>query len=94
MREIGRTAGGQLGQQLGVEVAPAERLLLDLEAGELLLELRDARVLDRLEVCGSTSVCQTCSSFTCWPSAAGARPSNVVPAATAVVPARNRRREM
>jgi hypothetical protein len=49
VREVGRAAGGQRGQQLGVQVAPAQRLLLDLEAGELLLELRDAGVGDRLD---------------------------------------------
>ena len=49
LREIGRAAGGERGEELGVEVAPAERLLPHLEAGELALELRDARVLDRLD---------------------------------------------
>src|SRR5205823_3517033 len=34
------------------KVAPAERLLLHLEAGELALELRDAGVLDRLDGLG------------------------------------------
>src|SRR5438094_7698223 len=38
-----------LREQLRVEVAPAERLLLDLEAGELPLELGDGRVLNRLD---------------------------------------------
>src|SRR5215468_801626 len=52
MRQVGGTARGQRGEELGVEIAPAERLLLDLEAGELLLELRDARVLDDLDGLG------------------------------------------
>ncbi len=47
--QIGRVARGQRGEELGVEVAPAERLLPHLEAGELPLELRDARVLDGLD---------------------------------------------
>src|SRR5690349_22794928 len=45
-----------------------------------------------LTVCGSTSVCQTFSSRTCWPSATGALASRAAPAATPVE-ARNRRRE-
>src|SRR5262249_52733783 len=48
VREIGRAPGRERREQLCVEIAPAERLLLHLEAGELLLELRNARVLDRL----------------------------------------------
>ena len=46
-----------------------------------------------LTVCGSTSVCQTWSSRTCWPITAGARPRVTAPMA-APVPARKRRREM
>ena len=49
VREVGRAARGQRGEELGVEVAPAERLLAHLEARELPLELRDARVLDHLD---------------------------------------------
>ena len=50
--EVGRAARGQRGQELGVEVAPAEGLLAHLEARELLLELGDARVLDDLDRLG------------------------------------------
>src|SRR5437762_12376945 len=52
MREVGRVAGGEGREQLGVEVAPAERLLLHLEAGKLALELRDAGVLDHFDGLG------------------------------------------
>ena len=45
-----------------------------------------------LTVWGSTSVCQTWSSRTCWPMTAGARPRVAAPMA-APVPARKRRRE-
>jgi hypothetical protein len=52
MGEIGRIARGERGKELGVEVAPPERLLLDLEARELSLELGDGRVLDDLDRLG------------------------------------------
>src|SRR5262245_23987658 len=45
-----------------------------------------------LTVCGSTSVCHTVSSRTCWPIAAGARPSATA-TAPAPAPARKVRRE-
>src|SRR6266536_3245303 len=44
-----------------------------------------------LTVCGSTSVCQTCSSRVCWPIAAGAAPRPTAVAAPA--PTRKCRRE-
>ena len=49
VREIGRAARGERGEELGVEVAPAERLLAHLEARDLALELGDARLLDDLD---------------------------------------------
>src|SRR5438309_10210806 len=49
MREVGRAAGRQRSQELGIDAAPAEGLLLDFEAGELPFELRDRRVLDGLD---------------------------------------------
>ena len=52
VREVGRAAGGERGQQFGVEIAPAEGLLLDLEAGELALELGDRGLLDGLHRLG------------------------------------------